>query len=247
MRASQSIPIAFDILPSLFPGQAEFGAKLIDSVREHAARLAPKQRKELQEILWADLFSEYDARYLSAYVRTLHAPLGQHFWACEEQWGRDEELHYLGFRSVYSAAFGRSFESLELELAARAAQVDFEPIADLFEDEFSTTCLLAYDELATVRAYRASFDQYALLGPEMMKFVRKVTADEGRHFRNFMKLLREEHSGRLDELPAIIQRIRSREGQAYGNTFVLDHDDGVWSDAIFDDAAAVLLRRLSPN
>jgi len=236
----------FDILPSLIGGSWEFGERLAQSVREHAQLLGDEARDELQEILWADLFSEYDARYLSAYMRSLRAPLSDHFWACEERWAKDEELHYLGFRRIYGAAFGRSAESLELELAARSAQVDFEPIADLFEDEFASACLLAYDELATVRAYRANYERYALLGPELMKFIRKVTADEGRHFRNFMKLLREGHSQRLPELPTIIARIRGREGQPYGNTFVLDHDDGVWSDTLFDEAAAVLLRRLVP-
>jgi len=244
METRPSDSMAFKVLPSLIAGPAEFGPKLVRSVRAAAARLTPGQLKSLQEVLWADLFSEYDARHLSEFVRSLKAPFGAHFWACETRWAKDEELHYLGFRTIYGAAFARSPESLEIELAARAAQVDFGPIADLFEDEFAAACLLAYDELATVRAYRASYDSYALLGPEMMSFIRKVTADEGRHFRNFMKLLREEHSGRLDELPRIIKRIRSREGQPYGNTFVLDHDDGVWNDAIFDDAAAVLLRRL---
>ena len=247
MAVQGSTLSSFDILPSLIGGAWEFGEQLAASVRAHLSRLDAAQRDELREILWADLFSEYDARYLSAYVRNLKTPLSEHFWACEERWARDEELHYLGFRCVYGAAFDRSAESLELELAARSAQVDFEPIADLFEDEFASACLLAYDELATVRAYRANYDQYALLGPELMKFIRKVTADEGRHFRNFMKLLREGHPQRLPELPAIIARIRAREGLPYGNTFVLDHDDGVWSDTIFDEAANVLLRRLIPS
>ena len=45
-------------------------------------------------------------------------------------------------------------------------RADFGPIAHLFRDEFTILCLGAYDELATVRAYRANLPKYEKLGPE---------------------------------------------------------------------------------
>jgi len=44
---------------------------------------------------------------------------------------------------------------------------------------------------------------------------------------------------------AIFAEIRATEGTPYGNTFVLDHDDSVWSAGLFDEIAELLLRRLS--
>ena len=233
----------FDILGSRLELGPEALDRLHSSVSEHAGRLPVNERANLAELLYADLFSEYDARYLSDHLRALG--FGRHFLACERHWARDEELHYLGFRSIYSALSGRAEAELDEELARRRHDVDFAPISALFADEFKTACLMAYDELATVRAYRKCAASYSRLGPVGEVFVQEVTADEGRHFRNFLKLLREEHADRFGEVPAVVERIRATEGVVYRNTFVLDHDDDVWDEAIFDDAALVLRRRLA--
>jgi hypothetical protein len=218
-----------DILASLLEADEAGRARLSESVRTHAAALGADELADLRELVWPDLFSEYDARFLSAHLAKLDLELGAHFRACERIWARDEELHYLGFRAAYAGLSGRSEAELEEEMRARRGAVDFAPLADLFAGEFEIACLMAYDELATVRAYRSGLERYARLGPEMLAFVRCVIADEGRHSRNFLKLLREEHPQRLRQAGDVIDRIRDREGVAYGNTFVLDHDDGVWS------------------
>ncbi len=195
-------------------------------------------------MLYPDLFSEYDARFLSDYVRTLPCELSPQFYAVERAWGIDEGLHYIGFRVIYAALFDRTEGDVDAEMAERRAGVTFDPIADLFGDEFSIACLLAYDELATVRAYRANAESYERLGPEAVDFVRVVTADEGRHYRNFFRLLRSCHPHRLGELNRTLERIRDREGVPYGNTFVLDHDDEVWTDEIFEESARALRKHL---
>lgn len=232
----------FDILASLL-GSAQDFEGLGESVRPNVAALEEEERAGLERLIYPDVFSEYDARHLSAHVRTLDVHLGEHFWACEEHWADDEELHYLGFRSIYAPLSGRTQADIRDEMNARRSS--FAPIAHLFADEFRIACLMAYDELATVRAYRSGHRRYARLGPEVLAFVQLVTADEGRHYRNFVKLLRQEHAHRLHEVGDVIAEIRATEGTSYGNTFVLDHDDDVWSESIFDDAARSLTTRLS--
>ena len=204
-------------------------------------------REGLRGMLWADLSSEYDARFLEAYLADGALPLGALFRSTLARWARDEAEHQVGFELVYQATFCEPQGELEARLATRRAGVDFAPLEHLLVDEFHLTCLLAYDELATVRAYRANLPRYALLGPEVLRFVQSVTADEGKHYAAFLHVARTEHPQRLAEGAEIVTRIRGTEGLAYANTFLLDHDDAdpVWSDAIFDDAARILTRALA--
>lgn len=218
-------------------------AELGGSVR---ARLGGRGSRSLEAVIAADVESEYDARFLGAHLRRALPQMSARLRRALDAWERDEELHYTGFAEVYREAFGQSRASHAERMAARADGVDFEPLGHLIEDEFAVLCLLAYDELATVRAYRGHRDDYAPLGDRAMAFVAAVTADEGRHAVNFMRLLRTDHRHRSAEVPRTVERIRSTEGVAYANTFVLDHDgDDVWSDAIFDEAAELLVRRLA--
>jgi hypothetical protein len=235
---------AFDVFGSLIDDRPAVFERLRAAVRAHAARMTDEEKTAAHEVLYADLFSEFDARFLSDHVRALDVELSPEFWRCQRAWADDEELHYRVFRTVYGAVFDRDDASIDAEMNARKSGVSFEPLADLFEDEFSIACLLAYDELATVRAYRSSAPAYARLGPVFEEFIGLVTADEGRHFRNFLKLIRTRHAHRLGEKDRVIERIRATEGVPYANTFVLDHDDAVWSDRIFDESADVLRRHL---
>ena len=77
--------------------------------------------------------------------------------------------------------------------------------------------------------------------------MRAVIADEGRHFRTFVKLARGRHAEDLGRVPALVERIRGTEGVPYAATFVLDHDDPVYGDALYDEAAELLIRRLRPR
>lgn len=232
---------------SLVEPRPSGASDLARSVRASASALEPLARRGLRAMLWADLSSEYDARFLKDHLETEGVALGEGFRRALAVWAEDEQEHCAGFREVYHAAFGTPLPQLDAELARRASEVDFAPIAHLMEDEFSIACLFAYDELATVRAYRANRERYELLGKELVQFVAEVTADEGRHFAAFLRLLRDEHTSRLVDAPAVIDRIRASEGVAYANTFVLDHDedDPVWTAEIFDDAARVLRTHLA--
>ena len=236
----------FEILRSRLEDGFYDDARLARSTREHARRLTSARRASLAELIYADVFSEYDARFLARELRGRAQRFTPAFQECLSAWEADESAHYRVFLTIHAELTRQAPESIDAEMAARERDVEFAPLAGLMRDEFSIACLMAYDEAATVRAYRASRAEYAQLGPDVVRCVDEVTADEGRHVRNFLKLIRTEHASRLGEVDAVVDRIRAHEhiGAGYTNTFVLDHDDGVWSEGIFDDAASLVRRRL---
>ncbi|MEL6905763.1 MAG: hypothetical protein AAFP22_10175, partial [Planctomycetota bacterium] len=146
-----------------------------------------------------------------------------------------------GFRTALEVLFDdaeRDFEALQ-----RRAP-DFGPLASVFEDEFRLLLLGAYDELCTVRGYRGNLDLYDRLGVPFGDFVRRVIADEARHYSLFLGVLRERYAARRAEAPAIIAEIRALEGTPYAQTFVLDHDDAeLYTGAVCDQAARILHRQ----
>lgn len=194
----------------------------------------------MRALLWHDLASEYDARFLSSYLGSLPFDLSPAFRRAERSWAADERAHHEGFRAAFEAAFGAHGAPLE-GLAGR--RPDFGPLAELFADEFHVACLLAYDELVTVRGYRANLAAYDRLAPSLGRFVRRVIADEARHYASFLWIARRE-PGRAERAREVLARIRAAESPDYRNTFVLDHDDPVYDDALFDRAAGILLARL---
>ena len=194
--------------------------------------------------LWDDLITESDAPRLSRFLRSCPAQLSDAFWSAHEAWLADEQRHFEAVFEVYRSAFGWDATRQE-RLEARCE--DFAPIAHLFDDELAVLCLGAYDELVTIRGYRGNLPLYRTLGGEAERAMRAVIADEGRHFRTFVKLARERHAEDLGRVPALVARIRGTEGVPYAATFVLDHDDPVYGDALYDEAAELLIRRLRPR
>lgn len=85
---------------------------------------------------------------------------------------------------------------------------------------------------------------YDQLGERLGSFVRRVIGDEAGHYAGFRSLLIEKYAGRLHEVEDVVRRIRSSEGTPYQATFVLDHDDPVYGDHIFDEAARVLVAQM---
>ncbi|MCP3917577.1 MAG: hypothetical protein GY711_18690 [bacterium] len=212
---------------------------LARSVVPFVAGLDEGQRSALRPILIEDVASEYDARFLTDYLYSLDLEYTAAFRTVEAAWAVDEERHYRKFRDVVCAGWGDDCAWL----ADR--EPDFRPLEHLFEDEFSILVLCAYDELATVRAYRANLEQYDRLGPELSVWVRAVIADEAWHYSRFLDVIRREHAHRLGEGTEAIRRVRETEGVAYAATFVLDHDDAVFTDEIFDHAARIVARQLA--
>lgn len=214
---------------------------MFDELAASREREDPAFLEEMRALLWHDLASEYDARFLSRFLAALPWAASPEFRAAERRWARDEQAHYEGFRAAHEAVF-RSGGELEERLAAR--RPDFSPIEELFSDEFHTACLLAYDELVTVRGYRANLAGYDRLAPSLGRFVRGVIADEARHYASFLEVARRDPRC-AERAPAVVARVRAAESPDYRNTFVLDHDDPVYGEAIFDRAARILLARLT--
>ena len=209
------------------------------AVRGAAADLSGDEADLLAEVLWEDVTSEYDARFLAAELAPRRAGWSPAMRRAQAAWERDELSHHLGFRAAYEAAFpGR--REVDADLAAR--RPDFTRLAPLLEDELRLAALCAYDEFATVRVFRHYLPLYARLGPELVAFVRSAIADEARHYASFLAVLRDEHAERLKELPAILAEIRACEGQPYAATFLLDHDDPVFGPALLASAEQALLR-----
>ena len=220
------------------PGARRAWSELPESVVPHFAKLSESERDALRELLWDDMVTEYDARFFSAHLRSLDCELSERFWAVEAEWARDEERHFAQFARVNE----RLFPFDRQQLAGRAP--DFTPLRALFEDEFAILCLGAYDELVTVQAYRANLRHYDRLGPEMGRYARSVIADEAWHYARFLDILRTEHRARLSRAPDIVARIRQSEGLPYAATFVLDHDDAIFTEVLYDRAARTLLTQL---
>ncbi len=214
------------------------------SIAEHASRLGEEERAELDSTIRLDVQSEFDARFLAEHLKGQDWSMTGAMAEALELWQEDEELHKSLFLQVYGAAFPERIGELRQNLVQRDQGVAFEPLKHLMGDEFEVLCLLAYDELATVKAYQALLPQYFKLGPGMEPVLKLVIRDEGRHYATFARLLREHHAGRMGETTAQIEKIRASEGTPYANTFVLDHDYGVWTDSIFDRSVNQLMRAL---
>ena len=58
------------------------------------AGLCAEERGVLEPLLFADVFSEYDARHLWAWLQGLELELSAPFLRCAEGWAADEELHF---------------------------------------------------------------------------------------------------------------------------------------------------------
>lgn len=199
----------------------------------------------LRPILREDFFSEYDGRFLTAHLGELPYALTPEARFAFALWDRDERHHCEGFRATLASLYD-DFDAREARAVLRRTP-DFEPLAELFENEHALLLLAAYDELCTVRAYRRLLPRYRPLGARFVRWVRGVIADEAWHYALFLGALRARHAHRADEAPARIARIRAAEGTPYAATFLLDHDDGdLFSAEVCDQAARIVLRQLAP-
>ena len=202
-----------------------------------------QQEDHLRMVLWDDLVTEYDARLYSAFLHGSDISFTDAFRRVEKAWADDEDVHHQGFANAYRDRYGP--DDLD-QLGQR--QADFGPIAHLFEDEFAVCVLNCYDELVTLRGYRANRHIYAPLGPDFGRFVDGVIADEARHFGNYLWVIRTCHQDRVPDAERVLDRVFESTWAEYMATFVLDHDDPVYDDAMMREARDVLLRQVArPN
>lgn len=198
-----------------------------------------------------DTASEFDAdnlcRYLESRVAAGELTLTPEFKKFEKAWRRDEMNHALGFAMVESLLYGSSVEDIFNEV--RAGVPNFKALADLgfFEDEFTTSILIAYDEISTTRAYAQDYhERYPKFhNPVLLEWIKRVAGDEGRHFKNIVNVVKQCHADRIPEIPGLLRKIMAWETSEheYGRTFVLDHTTEQFSHDFMNKSAARLLNQ----
>lgn len=207
---------------------------------------SPADTEGLRALLMDDWLTEFDGRHLEHYVAGLAIETSPEFRHAMDLWARDEERHHAGFGLALTRLFGPDFDRASTGSSALASRrANFGPLEEFFREEFTILLLGAYDELCTVRGYRANLAIYDGLGARFGHFVRRVIADEAWHYRLFLGVLGHRHRHRLGEAPEWIERIRRAESVSYGKTFVLDHDDKeLYNTTLCDQAQRALTRQV---
>ncbi len=197
--------------------------------------------ESLRDYFWFDLCAEWDSVYLHEFLHKGGQEWSLEFQAFEKAWYEDELNHAEGFLSLYSVFYGEDREELRRRLRER--KPDFKPVAGFLGSEFEVSLLFAYDEFATMRAYRLDWDLYQELGaPVFLDWLRHLLRDEAYHHKNGFDLTRMHHGGRLHEVPALIDRFVAfdRNNPPYRATFVFDHEWAHIDKSFFADTGELL-------
>ncbi len=211
-------------------------AQVLAGLDRSQVALSTADLGEFKDVLWNDLRSEYDAENFCDYLKRQDAGFSAEFKAFEHVWRRDEFNHYVGFRMLYCMLYDEDEALVEARL--RSVPADFKPISHLLADEFVTTLLLAYDEIATTKSYAADHAFYKSWGPDAFhRWIKLVTRDESYHFNNLMRLVEAKHPERIPEIPEHVERFIEWDlnGSEYRGTFVLDHDGHYFNEEFLRD------------
>lgn len=221
-------------------------SSILDQLDPKSFGLTPERQKELRDLFWNDLCSEYDAENFCRYYESSGLKYSQEFQAFERAWRRDEWNHYIGFRDIYSALYDVPQEEIHREQEKRP--VDFGPIQPFLEDEFTMTLLLAYDEIATTKAYAMDYDLYGSFpNPNLLDWIKLVTRDEAFHFGNCIDVIRLRHQDRIPEAPEKVRKFVEWDlaGNEYQGTFVLDHHGYYFTPDFLQGCADTILHQLN--
>lgn len=180
-------------------------------------------KSTLEELLWHEVCSEYDARHLLSFSIGSGSHMSADFARFTDLWLADENNHYVGFRYLYQKITG--IKATELDHKVKNREISFDEIP-FVTDEFTTCVLLAYDEMVTAKAYPLDYAIYDLLDQKpISQWIRLVCRDEIYHCVNVINILRKNHSRRLGEIPQLIELISKISHEApYSGTFVLDYE-----------------------
>lgn len=205
--------------------------------------------ENLRPMLWNDLCSEYDAENFCKYLERSGLELSPAFKSFEGAWRKDEYNHYLGFLRIYSRLYDEPEEEVAKRLEHREA--DFKPIDKFLKDEFTIALLLAYDEIATAKAYSQDHELYASFeDPNYLRWIKLVTRDESIHFTNLTGLINQKHPDRIPEVSQLVSQFIEwdLEGGEYKGTFVLDHEGGdYFTPEFLRDCGRIINHALDPK
>ena len=196
----------------------------ISHLTPESISLNNSERSAYQPILWNSICSEYDSINFYNKISTQKVNYSKGFEQFLPGWLHDETAHTAGFKKIYNLTYGISESVIDKNLRTRVS--DFSTIAEFLEDEFSTCLLLAFDEIVTTHVYERSMGFYRKVeSTSLPKWIRKVKADEARHFINITKVIKNHHSGSKQSAEKILHRIVEIDAGLtdYNGTFVLDH------------------------
>jgi len=201
----------------------------------------PLDLNAFEPVLWNDLASEYDARFMFEHIRFLLPDRTPQLSSILTLWYQDEANHFVGFRRLYSLFFNQSAAEIDARLARR--RPDFSMFEPYFASECELCVLFAFDEIATARSYLADgpfYDQFGI--PELGRWIRAVARDEAAHFRNFTTFVRGRFKDRSQEFDAIVDGILELDlaKPTYEATFVLDHTGPGFSRSFLLECARLL-------
>ncbi len=224
-------------------------SELFEGVTAADVTCSEQDLRAAEPRLWIDLAAEWDARLLEAHILEAERGFSPEFHAFLEVWAADEEQHTEGLLRLYSLVTGEREDAVRGRLGARAG--DFRSVEPLLGSEFEVLVLLAYDEAMSTAAYGDDIPFYRSLGPASFgKLLRELKNDEAMHYRNAVELLVHAHSDRVDDVPAVVERVvQFDEAQEeYRATFVLDHAtdqfDGAEMERVGRSVVGAIQRRM---
>ncbi len=191
----------------------------------HYLELAPPEiLTNFCRLLSRDVYSEGDSQSLYDYIMTRRDEMSPEFLAMLDLWLEDELKHYEALRRTYHCISGVGFADMNRQFDRRVHEI--EPIKLVLEDEFTLLVTMMFDEIGSVYSYRRDlWEYYRHFGAAIQKIGHHLVKDEGRHFSNAAELLLSQHTHRLGEVKALLERISALEKrlQKYHKTFFLDH------------------------
>lgn len=116
----------------------------------------------------------------------------------------------------------------------------------LLDDELSVLVVLAYDEIATTKAYiadRGFYEQFNL--DAFLKWSRLLVRDEVCHFKNCIGVLKRNHADQIPEIEDALDRIVAWDAgrRDYRATFVLDHHTSQYTAEFLDECRDLVPRQ----
>lgn len=181
-------------------------SEILQGLKRENISLSNEALEQFRNVIWGDLCAEHDAENFCCLVERHGGDRSPEFIAFERSWRRDEFNHYLGFRSLYCMMYGVSEATVTQNLKER--EVNFEPLKDFLKDEFLIALTIAYDEIATTRAYAVDHEMYRSLGNKAFEtWIKNVTRDKGIHFCNCLEVVKRCHSKRINEIPEIVEEL----------------------------------------
>jgi hypothetical protein len=175
-----------------------------------------------QDFFMADLVSEYDSVNLYHHLHPQREKFSPYFVQYLDFWFADERNHADGFFELNRLLFGSSEEELIDQLKVRIG--NFEDLEEILASEFNLLLMFAYDEYVSVKTYKKDTFYSEFGHPAFNTWIKNLIADEAIHFGNAIKILKNTHTSELSKAENVLRSIVKLEGNAYQNTFLLDHD-----------------------